>query len=292
MLRKGTNVLALELHRPPTLETQLKAKCRSDAQYYAKWGRMCFQGATLTAPASPAIVPNVSRPAGLRVWNHSAMSVVDPAEYADPNEPVGTMRIVGCRNGAFSGQVAAGSTEALKGLKAEASALKGPGGVEIPASAIQVRWPRPIRAVAGNDFGYESLEVTPPAEVPAAGGTALQPIYVTVNVPKDAKPGDYAGKLSVSAGAAPVEVPVAVSLVMAGAVPSGESALAMPKSRTWTERPMPVSSTAMLEGLMSRWMILCSWAYSSAWAMGSRRRTASCQGMGVPNNCLRVPPGR
>jgi hypothetical protein len=141
------------------------------------------------------------------------MSVVEPAEYADPNEPIGAMRIVGCRNGAFSGQIAAGATEAIKGLKAEASALKGPGGAEIPASAVQVRWPRAIRAVAKNDFGLESLEVAPPAEVPAAGGAALQPVYVTVNIPKDAKPGDYAGKLAVSAGSAPVDVPVAVKVL-------------------------------------------------------------------------------
>jgi hypothetical protein len=212
-LRKGVNVLALEFHRPPTHEAQIKAKCRSDAQYYAKWGRMCFQGASLTAPGGTAVVPNVSRPSGFRVWNHSVMSVVDPAEYADPNEPIGAMRIVGCRNGAFSGQVAAGATEAIKGLKAEASALKGPGGAEISASAVQVRWPRAIRSVQGNDFGIESLEVTPPAEVPAANGAALQPVYLTVNIPKDAKPGDYAGKLSVSAGAAPVEVPVAVKVL-------------------------------------------------------------------------------
>lgn len=207
-LRKGVNVLALELHRAPTHEVMHKGK-KPEAW---DWTMLGYQGCTLTASGGAAVVSNVSRPAGFRIWNHSVMTAVNPGEYADPNESLGPVQIVGCRNGAFSGQLVAGSTEAVKGLTAEPSALKGPGGAEIPASAVQVRWASAIRT-SGYDFGMEALELAPPAEVPATKQGAVQPILVTVNVPKDAKPGDYTGKLTVNAGATAVEAAIGLKVV-------------------------------------------------------------------------------
>ena len=214
LLRKGVNVLALELHRAPTLDIQLKGRSRSALQY-SQWAMLGFLDCALNAPNAAAVTPNVSRAAGLQVWNHSVMTAVDPAEYADPNEPLGRhpVRIVGCRNGSFSGQLVAGSTDAIKGLKAEPSALNGPGGTEIPASAVQVRWPRTIPTVEDMSLGLDALETAPPAEAGVVGGAAIQPIFVTVNIPRDAKPGDYIGKLSITAGSATVDAAIQLKVV-------------------------------------------------------------------------------
>ncbi len=209
LLRKGVNLLSLEIHRAPTHEVQLKA--RNDA--YAQWSRLSFQDCKLTAPGGAAVVPNLGRTAGLRVWNHSVMTAVEPDEYADPNEALGSVQIVGCRNGAFSGQIAVGSTEAINGLKAEPAALKGPGGAEIPASALQIRWPCAVPTVARVNMGLEAMEETPPATAPVVKGAALQPVFLTVNIPKDAKAGSYTGRLAIAAGAAPVDVPIRVKVV-------------------------------------------------------------------------------
>jgi len=63
----------------------------------------------------------------------------------------------------------------------------------------------------GKPAYFDGLEESLPGEVPvdAGGGGAVCPVWVTVDVPPAAKPGDYAGKLTVKAdGAQPVEVAV------------------------------------------------------------------------------------
>jgi hypothetical protein len=49
-------------------------------------------------------------------------------------------------------------------------------------------------------FFFDGLENDPPAEVPVdkAGGGAVQPVWLTVRVPKDAQPGAYSGQLTIS----------------------------------------------------------------------------------------------
>jgi hypothetical protein len=219
LLRKGTNVLALEFHRAPTSEVFIKGDCKGGgAVFYCPWSMLLFADLKLTAPAgAAAVVPNVSRPAGLRVWGRSVVSRADAGEYPDPNEPPGALALSGCRNGAFAAQFAVGSGAAIGGLKVEASGLKpvsSAGGEEIPGSAVQLRYLKPNNdfILAGAYFrriGLDVLEEAPAASVPAAGGGAVQPVWLTVRVPKEAKPGDYAGKVTVSAaGGAPVELAV------------------------------------------------------------------------------------
>jgi hypothetical protein len=203
LLRKGVNVLALEAHRAPYAQC-LDGKTDRGKGYVINWVPMGVTEVKLTAGGS-GVTPNVGRPAGLNVWTPETGVRVRPTDCGDPCEASRPLRLSGARNGAFSGQVVAGAADALRDLKAVPGELTGPG--TIPASAVQVRY-----AVRDPDTGlaYEVLSPTAPTEVvPEKGGGALLPVWITVAVPRDAKPGDYRGSVRVTAaGATDVTVPV------------------------------------------------------------------------------------
>jgi hypothetical protein len=152
-------------------------------------------------------------PGGLRAWPLSPLQVPGATDPAPAGASAG-LSLVGVRNGTFAAQLVVGDQKPIKGLKVEVSALKGPGA--IPASAAQVRYALYDGMLAGYDVRpsfFDSLEEFPPAEVPAAKGGAVQPVWITVSVPADARPGDYSGQVTVSAeGAAPVAVPLGLKV--------------------------------------------------------------------------------
>ncbi len=128
-----------------------------------------------------------------------AASTVSPLRKLSPKDgaPAGgkaEISLAGCRNGSFSWQVVAG-----RGVRVKASDLKGPGGAVIPASAIQIRY----ATLDGPKGFFDCLEPTA-----AAGGDG--PVWITVRVPKDAKPGEYAGKLTVG-GAGTLSLKISVA---------------------------------------------------------------------------------
>ena len=206
-LRKGTNVLALELIRAPYFGPGLSENPNSAGSVWAPCGLISLK---LTAAAGA--VPNTGRPGGFQVWNLDRNDRVGVGDFGDAVEPLKSIVLVGARNGTFSGQVVASAAGARKGLKAEVAAgLRGPG--TIPASAVQVRFAQmdgalgDYRAVLYAD----SLDDKAPGELlpDKESGVAVQQILVTVRVPRDAAPGDYKGVLTVSAtGVPPVTVPL------------------------------------------------------------------------------------
>ncbi|MFH1022306.1 MAG: glycoside hydrolase domain-containing protein [Planctomycetota bacterium] len=224
-LRKGTNILAVAIHRPPACHLLYSHRIKAwdmsayDGRSEAPWGRVAFESLKLIARPDAPVEPNVACPKELRVWNQNSACNVYTGDYGDPGEKLQRVRITGTRNGAFSRGVVAGSDKPIKGLRAEPSDLRGPG--TIPAAAVQVRYALPDgenrrwAGALGSGTPFDSLEETPPAEVPVRpGGGAVQPIWFTVKVPKEATPGDYHGKLTVSAeGAGAVEVPLALTIV-------------------------------------------------------------------------------
>jgi len=230
-LRKGTNVLAIEIHRAPTSETYFTAPIKDYARY-SLWDLCSLESVTLTGPAGGGVIANVAPPKGLRVFNWPATAALHSIDFADACEPLRPIEIAGARNGAFSGQVGVGSDEPIKGLTAAASDLTSVGGAKIPTSAIQVRYPLSTDGVyryAGSGRGrpasvydqrgvrhFDALVDAAPAEVPIhepARG-AVQPVWITVTVPRDAAPGAYTGTLTVSAEGAKV-ADVAIRLTVA-----------------------------------------------------------------------------
>jgi len=202
LLRKGVNVLAIEAHRAPYHEAII-GQGRGAKGYDINWVPVGVTRVELVA--GPGVAPNIARPSGVQVWNQDVARRTKASDYGDPCEPLRPIRLFGARNGAFSGAVAVGSPEPLRGLKAIAGDLAGPG--TIPASAVQVRY-----ALADRENGqpFEVLVPEPPAEIaPDKGGGAVMPVWVTVKVPRDAKPGDYRGTLTISVESAkPVVVPI------------------------------------------------------------------------------------
>jgi len=248
-LRKGTNVLAVAVHRAPYSEKAEREGMRT--------GWSACGVATIELRGEGAVAPAVGRPKGLQVWNANLMTKVSllgnstpgrwgqgagtttnnyPLSWTSPSDPLVPMRIVGTRNGVFSGQAVVSSDAAIRGLGAVASDLvqaKGGAG-RIPAVNCQVYYqgfpdepPALIidPAVSLLDVLYEK----PPAEVPAqaakprvaallggrdqalswADAGALVPVWLKVRVPADAPAGDYEGTLTISADESkPVAVPV------------------------------------------------------------------------------------
>ncbi len=217
-LRKGTNVLALEIHR-----TAIHPELLELRRYGCLWSPVGLLQARLTAKGD-SVLPNVERSAGVQVWNAKVTETVFDTDYGDPNEPLKPIHIVGTQNGTFSGKVVVESDVPIKGLRAEAAEMKLKGGsVILPASALKVRYPRLGRGEAYSKSSIPNVEGLlrfevfaddPPAEVPVQEKRktiykdgqreyeyvrvgAVQPVWVTVRVPADASPGEYEGNLKI-----------------------------------------------------------------------------------------------
>jgi hypothetical protein len=210
-LRKGVNVLAVEVHRSAFRPEALRWTRRTTLG----WSHVGLHSIRLTVDGEGAIVPNTSRPKGLQVWNQDIHAVFDVAAYGDPNEPLRPIRLAGARNGSYSGQVVVSADTPFERLAATMSDLtRADGDGRIAASAVQVRYPQlsalgitadylPDRRSARSAPAFLPLTPTPP------GKAAVQPVWITLHVPRDAPAGSYRGTLTVSVkGRSPVVVPV------------------------------------------------------------------------------------
>ncbi|MFH0980152.1 MAG: glycoside hydrolase domain-containing protein [Planctomycetota bacterium] len=215
-LRKGVNVLAVELHRSAYRPEALKWQERK--QFTMDWEHIGLENLRLTAEAAEgAVAPNVSRPKGLQVWNQDMHLLFGAEAYGDPNEALRPVRLVGARNGYYSGTVVASSDRPIEGLKAQATDLEQAGKAgKISVSNVRLRYALPT------ELGFQgtvlaALADEPPGNVEPAGDKgkgAVQPVWVTVHVPKDAPAGSYKGSLSLSAtGLSEVNVPVELEVI-------------------------------------------------------------------------------
>lgn len=231
-LRRGVNVLALAIHRAAQHPDVITASVGRTDPRANRWNTAGLLKARLTATGA-GIEPNVGRPAGFQVWNANPLEGLFPASYGDRTEPLGAIRIVGTRNGRFSGQVVVSADTAIRGFGASLTALRhADGGPPIPRDRLLLRFPRPgpREARAKYPFATESegrrpvlprfdaLLPSPPDEVPidevGFGVTgAVQPVWLTVRVPADAAAGRYTGTLIVEAQGLPAtEVPVTLEV--------------------------------------------------------------------------------
>ncbi len=214
VLRKGLNVLGIEIHR-----------AAMHPETAAKGGIFCPVGlieVELVALGPGGIVPNLKRPQGLQVWNESINKDVLTVDYGEPHPPR-ALRIVGAPGGTFSGQVVVGCDKELRSLQAEVGPLKSTTrAAVISAAAVKVRY----GVLSGGHYGrvyyeptthqrprypshnrfirFAKLTATPPQAVSAA-----TPIWVTVHLPEDAAPGKYEALLTIQVeGFQPLTVPV------------------------------------------------------------------------------------
>ena len=129
------------------------------------------------------------------------------------------INLVGARNGSFSAKIVVESASIVKGVKASVTALNGKiGGGIIPATNVLLRYGKgwDTKQVAGgaghatSPGGQDILLDAPSFEVapnPYLGRADL-PVWVTVKVPKDAKAGAYAGRVTVQGVDVPLNLDV------------------------------------------------------------------------------------
>ncbi|KKL72640.1 hypothetical protein LCGC14_2082890, partial [marine sediment metagenome] len=223
-LRKGRNVLAISIHRPPARWQLYATREKAYPLPTSAYPRLAFHSVDLVAPAGAEGVSgpaDKTTPGPLRAWNYSVARRVFTSFYrsaaVEQLRPIG---IVGCRNGVFSGQLVLGCAKGIKGLKVQVSDLTGPG--TIPAKAVAVRYGLPdgwvnqgwMMSVRGPWF--DGLEEHPPAVAPVYkdGGGATQPVWFKVTVPKDAKGGDYKATVKITAdGADPIQAQIELKVL-------------------------------------------------------------------------------
>ena len=202
LLMKGTNVLALEIHRAPR-------RIDDKGVHHGGWGTVALRSAQLVTTSAEGVQPNVSRPDGIQVWNADLLEGPSIRNYGDPHDPLLPVRIVGTPNGVFSGLINVSSGKEIVGLRSEITDLKGDTAV-IPASAIQIRYPRD-RIM--HEKPPEKVHFNARKRKTQKNVGAIQQIWVTVRVPVDTAAGTYRGELTVSAGGAePVKVSVELTV--------------------------------------------------------------------------------
>lgn len=217
-LVKGVNVLAIEIHRAPAWEGMFTSGNIGLKIATAWWDRCELEDVRLTAKGNNGIVANTKTPQKRMVFNHPTSVSLDPSYYGDPNEPLQAVRINGVRNGTFFGQLVV-TGKVIEGLKVSLGKLRGPG--TMPRSSIRVGYPR---AVGGDSF--EPIDSAPPASIDKTPWSfkrkfpAMQPIWFSVTIPKDAAPGKYTTGISIEAeGMSKVSTPLEVNVVGKWALP-------------------------------------------------------------------------
>jgi len=255
-LRRGVNVLAIELRRAPYPVVLFDKKPRGvggqSKDPGLMWNTCEIRTVSLTCSERRGLEPNFTRPEGLQVWNGSPfLSDVD-VDYGDRTESLAPVEIVSPRNGALYGKLLVGRDRPLQGLAVSASDLK-MGAVAIPSSAVsflyavaggsedvyanaepQDRTVAPYRDGAGFlnmlvPAAPEEYPVARRSSDPARRNGAVAPIWVRVRVPRDAGPGLYEGVLTIRlADTAPVPVPLRVK-VLPWTLPDPQ------QFRTWVE---------------------------------------------------------
>jgi len=231
LLRKGGNVLALEIHRAPINEGALKAKRKPVGgmrTVRGLWAYAALRGVQLLAGSAEGVTPNISRPKGVQVWNVAPFEMIDAFSYGDPGEQLKPVTVHAARNSVFSGRLAVSSDRAIEGLKVTVSDLQQSGGRGVlPASAVRARYAEP--AVAGKSWvpphRFDGLLDAVPArvpviEVPPPRGArdtlqsgAVASLWFTVRTPAGAEPGQYEGTITIEAeGLAPTQTPLRLNV--------------------------------------------------------------------------------
>jgi hypothetical protein len=235
LLRKGVNVLAIEIVRSPYHKIldekknqggDKKELANRNCPYELTWNTCELRRVQLTAAAAAGLAPNASRPRQLQVWNGDLLAADYTSDFGDQCEPLRPVDLKGPGNGYISGKFVIGSAKAIEGLKVTCGDLKqaaaGRGDAVIPAAQMRARYAIPFGRTAsnGDDHGNNAAELDGLLETPldtfpatAAGKGAVVPIWLTLKATKNARPGVYTGQVTVEAkGETAITVPVRLEL--------------------------------------------------------------------------------
>ncbi len=178
--------------------------------------------------------------AEVAVWSPNPLTgLFKGGDYAGMNDPSAAVRIHGALNGEFSGMVAVYSKEPVKLEPVAPVELKlQDGDAMIPASAMRIEYALPTGGEKGKKGRrFDGLRPEPSAN------DATHAAWITVKVPSDAKPGTYAGTLTVAGRQVPVTLTVAAwklpdpkdFITHVGIVQSAESVALQYGKKYWSD---------------------------------------------------------
>jgi Glycoside hydrolase 123, catalytic domain len=241
MLRRGTNVLAVELVRSAydksVEEARSTFKAANEQYAYQVFFATCeLERLRVTAADKTGLVPNARRAAGFQVWNSPPAATDFDLDFGDPCEPLRPIALLGPRNSMVSGKVVVGDTKPLRGLRAVASDLHSNQGGTIPAACVQIRYGLPwskervteSHRRAPPPYPYPATPLLclsdAPPEVPVSTQNwprydptpvdgAVAGVWATVTIPAGAASGTYSGEMTIEVqGEKPVQVPLRVKV--------------------------------------------------------------------------------
>ncbi|HUT59627.1 MAG TPA: glycoside hydrolase domain-containing protein, partial [Phycisphaerae bacterium] len=236
LLRKGINVLAIEIIRAPYPATLMEKRPRGvggrSKDPGLLWNTCEIRTVKLSANGLDGVVPNTTRPEGFQVWNADPLAGDVDVDYGDRTESLNPLAMSGPRNGTVYGKVIMGSDKPIKNLKVIASDLKSNATV-IPSSQISFLYGVPggretlYRDDGGRPYpdgaGFlNALLAEPLDEFPVSARSrdrgrvngAVVPLWVRVKVPKNSQPRTYTGTVTVAtADGSPVKVRVDLTVL-------------------------------------------------------------------------------
>ena len=145
LLRKGANVLCVELHASRLHPIVLaKDKRHNEWDWEQFIGGWCHQGLlSLELRGGGGIPSALARPEGVQVWVEDINYRLHAPEYLPPAEPRGEIRIAGLPNGTHAAQVVIGTSRNLPPPKITVVELKAAaGGAAISAASASVSFLR------------------------------------------------------------------------------------------------------------------------------------------------------
>ena len=252
LLKKGNNVLAVEIRSSDLHPICAHEDWRRNPRIHVVWFHGQIVGMELRATGK-GVRTSMSRPEGVQVWVEDIHQRLFEVDFNPRLGHVGKLEFTGAANGTYNSQFVIGTDRELTKPAVVAGDLKSADGSILPASAMSVSYavPEPairfgemgrhrperagrigaagakhlIRKVSPESIGLplgEQLKIlekacfhdhlSPKSPTRIAPNTC-RPVWVTLKVPADTKPGRYTGSVKVSAGnMAPVSIPVVADI--------------------------------------------------------------------------------
>ncbi len=223
-LVKGTNVLAIEVHRSAMVDSAEVLKRRLSRggrrlMVSNGWNRCALLNAVLTCEGK-GVVANIMRPTGVQVWTSDLLNPVLYVDYGDPFEKGVKVKMVAPRGGWGWGHVVISSDKDVRSPRVEVGPIEGSGAI-LPSSAVRVYYARMDGNVGNVNFRYPpvwgpfrylkwswSLQPEAPSVVKVRKGVcpkgyryrwgAVQDVWIGVRVPSSVPAGRYEGVVRVS----------------------------------------------------------------------------------------------
>lgn len=176
---------------------------------------------TLSALLLAAVSAGAAEPAGVRAWPAEPLTQVLRSALP-PENPPAAVQMDACRGDVENGEVAYRAGKDVARLTAAAPPLRGAGGAMLPAPRVRFVGYVPIRKNTEphlSETGPQVLVAEAPVDLPdplledsavAAKAGETGAVWLTLSVPRDARPGLYQGSVTLSADGEERRMPLRV----------------------------------------------------------------------------------